>query len=153
MSPIERDISTYMQAAYAVALKGMENGEVPVGAVVVHDGAIIARTHNQVETLHDPTAHAEMIAITQAAAALKSKFLSGAEMYVTLEPCPMCAMAAVLAKLKKLVFATHDPRTGAAGSIMNILQNSHLNHKVHVEHGIMGEECSRLLREFFRAKR
>jgi tRNA(adenine34) deaminase len=142
-----------MRAAYAQALEAAQADEVPVGAVIVQNDTIIARAHNQIETLQDPTAHAEMIAITQAASVLGSKVLTDTTVYVTLEPCPMCAMAMVLAKIDRVAYATDDPRTGAAGSIVNILQNDHLNHRVDVTTGIMQAECSALLKDFFRAKR
>lgn len=148
-----RDPSVYMHSAYRMACAAASAGEVPVGAVIVHGGAIIARAHNQIEALHDPTAHAEMIAITQAAEHLQSKILTGAAIYVTLEPCPMCAMALVLAKVDRVIFATPDPRTGAGGSIYNILQDPRLNHRVEIDSGLMQAECGDLLKEFFRARR
>jgi tRNA(adenine34) deaminase len=148
-----RDPSVYMHNAYRMARAAAAAGEVPVGAVIVHGGAIIARAHNQIEALHDPTAHAEMIAITQAAEHLQSKILTGAAIYVTLEPCPMCAMALVLAKVDLVIFATPDPRTGAGGSVFNILQDPRLNHRVEIESGLMQAECGDLLKEFFRARR
>ncbi len=142
-----------MQAAFRMALQGRDNEEVPVGAVIVHEGRIIARAHNQIEALNDPTAHAEMIAITQATSFLKSKVLNEADLYVTLEPCPMCAMAIVLSKIRKIFFATPDPRTGACGSVFNIAQHSSLNHKVALSPGLMQTECAQLLKEFFRKRR
>ena len=139
----------FMKAALREAEKALDIKEVPVGAVIVHDGQIIARAHNQRELLRDPTAHAEMIAITQAASHLQSWRLENTTMYVTLEPCPMCAGAIVLARIPELVFGAFDPKAGAAGSLMDILQDPRLNHRVSVSGGIMENECGAILREFF----
>lgn len=143
----------FMQAAFKCAQMAYEKDEVPVGAVIVKDQQIIAKAYNQVEMLKDPTAHAEMIAITQAANALQSKWLTDCTLYVTLEPCSMCAGALVLARIKRVVFAAYDAKTGAAGSVFNILQNQQLNHRVDVSAGEMGEESSLILSEFFGKKR
>ena len=142
-----------MQAALREARAAFQEDEVPVGAVIVHDGRIIARAHNQRETLQDPTAHAEMIAITQAAAALESWRLDGCTMYVTLEPCPMCAGALVLARLPRLVYGAADPKAGACRTLYSIVQDSRLNHRVEVTAGVLAEPCGSILTEFFRAKR
>ena len=150
---MERNDFHYMQTAYNMACKAAEKEEVPVGTVIVHKNTIIAKAFNQIESLKDPTAHAEMIAITQAASYLGSKVLNEAEIFVTLEPCPMCSMAIVLAKIKRLVFGAKDPRTGAAGSVYNIVQDKSLNHQVVVDSGLMEQECSMLLKEFFKKKR
>ena len=150
---MERNDVNYMQTAYNMACKAAEEDEVPVGAVIVHNSTIIAKAFNQIESLKDPTAHAEMIAITQASSFLGSKVLDEANIFVTLEPCPMCSMAIVLAKIKRLVFATTDPRTGAAGSVYNIAQDKSLNHQVVVESGLMEQECSALLKDFFKERR
>jgi tRNA(adenine34) deaminase len=143
----------YMLEALKEAKKAFEEDEVPVGAVIVSDKRIIARAHNQVERLKDPTAHAEMIAITQAAAALGSKWLSGTSIYVTIEPCSMCAGALVLSRIKNIYFGAKDPKTGACGSVANIVNHKKLNHKIKVKKGILKEDCSSLLREFFKKKR
>ena len=128
-------------------------GDVPVGAVIVHDGVVIGRGQNRVERLRDPTAHAEMLAIREASAALGYERLAGAALYVTLEPCAMCAGAIVLARLHSLVYGTADPKTGACGSLRDIVRDNRLNHQVEVTGGVQAETCSRLLKNFFRAKR
>ena len=138
-----------MKQALREAEKAFEDDEVPVGAVVVHEGRIIGRGYNQIERLEDPTAHAEMIALTAAANHLKSRRLEGCTMYVTLEPCPMCAGAIVLARVPTLVFAAYDPKAGACGTLMNIPQDKRLNHSVHVIPGICDKESEELLKGFF----
>ena len=143
----------YMREALKEARKAFEEDEVPVGAVIVHKNSIIARAHNQVETLKDPSAHAEMIAITQATSALECKWLNDCIIYVTLEPCSMCAGAIVLARIPKLVFGATDPKTGACGSVLNIIQQPQLNHRVEFKNGICEEDCSSLMSEFFELKR
>ena len=143
----------YMQEALKQARLAFEKDEVPVGTVIVHKGQIIARAHNQIKMLKDPTAHAEMIAITQAAAYLKNERLNTCDMYVTIEPCPMCAGAMVLARIRNLYYATEDPKSGAAGSVVDILQNKQLNHKVTPVPGILRNESRSLIQEFFKKKR
>jgi len=143
----------YMQEAIKEAKKAFEEDEVPVGVVVVNKRKIIARAHNQVECLSDPTAHAEMIAITQATNTLGNKWLSQASIYVTIEPCSMCAGALVLARVKNIIYGSDDPKAGACGSVINIVNNKKLNHRIKVTKGILREDCSRLLREFFKKKR
>ena len=142
----------YMSEALKEAGKAFEADEVPVGAIIVHEGRVIGRAHNQIKLLKDPTAHAEMIAITQAASALGNERLLDSTAYVTIEPCAMCAGAMVLGRIKKLVFGAPDPKTGAFGSKINI-NNLGLNHKVEVTKGVMEEECAALLKEFFKKKR
>ena len=142
-----------MQAALDEALAADEAGEVPVGAVVVREGRIIGRGHNQRETLHDPTAHAEMLAITAAASHLGDWRLSGCTLYVTLEPCAMCAGAIVLARVDRLVFATDDPKTGACGSLYTITTDPRSNHQVSVTRGVMEGPCAAVLRDFFARQR
>jgi len=127
--------------------------EVPVGAVIVHDRKIIAKSHNQVETLKDPTAHAEMIAITQATNYCSSKWLQDCILYVTIEPCSMCAGALVLSRIKRVVFGASEPKTGACGSVINIANHKLLNHRIEISSGVLGEECSSLVSEFFKKKR
>jgi tRNA(adenine34) deaminase len=144
---------TYMGQALREAQKAYEGEEVPVGAVIVYEGEIIARAHNQIRLLKDPTAHAEMIAITQAAAYLENERLTGCELYVTLEPCSMCAGAAVLARLSKIVFGTLDPKTGACGSVVRLTKPGLLNHDIEVVGGVMEAECCDLMRRFFASKR
>ena len=143
----------YMREALKQARTAAERDEVPVGAVIVCGGRIVAKAHNQVETLNDPTAHAEMIAITQAASALSCKWLEQCALYVTIEPCSMCAGALVLARLKSLYFGAPDPKTGACGSVVNIAQNRQLNHRLEVTGGVLAAECGELLSRFFQQKR
>ena len=148
----------FMAEALKLARKAFDAGEVPVGAVIVHMPAdcpprIIARAHNQVEQLKDATAHAEMIAITQAEEAIGDWRLTDCTLYVTKEPCPMCAGAILLARLKRLVFGTPDERAGAAGSAFSIAQSPVMNHTVEVRGGQNAEECALLLKDFFRQQR
>ena len=143
----------FMRAAIREALAARDQGDVPVGAVVVRRGKIIGRGCNQRELLRDPTAHAEVIALTAAAAEVDSWRLDDCMLYVTLEPCTMCAGAIVLARLKRLVFGAVDPKAGACVSLYNIPTDSRLNHRVEVRGGILADECSALLAEFFTAQR
>ena len=143
----------FMAEALKEAARAWEKDEVPVGCVVVSGGKIVGRGHNQIETLRDPTAHAEMLAITAASASLGSKWLSEASLYVTIEPCSMCAGAMVLARIKNLVYGADDPKTGACGSVFDIAHNKKLNHRVKVTKGVLKSDCARLLKEFFRSKR
>jgi tRNA(adenine34) deaminase len=143
----------YMSEAVREARLAMEEDEVPVGCVIVHKARIIARAHNQVERLKDPTAHAEMLAITSAAAYLGTKWLSQVSLYVTIEPCSMCTGALVLARVKNLYFGARDPKAGACGSIINIANHRKLNHRIKIKGGILEKECGSLLSEFFRKKR
>jgi len=144
---------SYMSEALKEAGKAFDSDEVPVGAVIVHEGKIIARAHNQIKLLKDPTAHAEMLAITQAASYLASERLIKTTIYVTIEPCSMCAGALVLARVKRLVYGASDPRTGACGSLFNITNNKKLNHRIKVTKGVLEKECAELLKEFFGKKR
>ncbi len=143
------DHEMWMEQAITEAEKAYEKNEIPVGAVIVHENRIIGRGHNQIEMLQDPTAHAEMIALTSAAATLGSKWLNGATLYVTLEPCAMCAGAIVLARLQAVVFGTYDNKTGACSSLYNIVQDDRLNHRVELVTGIMESKCSGILKDFF----
>ena len=142
-----------MKEALAEAKKAAAAGEVPVGAVIVKDGEIIGRGHNETETAKDPTAHAEMIAIRQAAKNLGGWRLTGCTMYVTTEPCSMCAGAIVWSRISRLFIGTMDPKSGACGSVFNIPQESRLNHFVEIETGLMQEECSSLMKSFFKKKK
>jgi len=142
-----------MQQAIREAERAYEKEELPIGAVIVFENRVIAKGYNQVETLNDPTAHAEIIAITSAANYLSSKQLLGCTMYVTLEPCPMCAGAIVLAKLEALYFGAFDNKSGACGSVMDITNNKSLNHILPVYGGILDEKCSEILRSFFDVRR
>lgn len=149
-STIDRII---MQEALKLAKTAFEKDEVPIGAVITYKNKIIARAHNQVEMLKDPTAHAEMLAITQATNYLSSKWLQDCTLYVTIEPCSMCAGALVLARIKRVCFGASDPKTGACGSIVNIAHHKKLNHRIEVKKGILKGECAALLSHFFKSKR
>jgi tRNA(adenine34) deaminase len=143
----------FMREAIREAHKAFEKDEVPVGCVIVYDGHVIARGHNQVEMLKDPTAHAEMLALTSAAAYMGAKWLNDAVVYVTIEPCSMCAGALVLARVKEIVYGADDPKTGACGSVFDIAHSAKLNHKIRVMKGVLADECGALVSEFFRKKR
>ena len=143
----------FMQAAIAAARIAEDNGDVPIGAVIVHQGRIIAKAYNQREQLQDPTAHAEIIALTQAAAFLENWHLNGCTIYVTLEPCPMCAGALVLARIDRLVYGCDDPKAGACGSLYNIVTDGRLNHRLEVTSGVLEDQCREQLQEFFARRR
>jgi len=143
----------FMQEAVEQAKVAQENGDVPIGCVIVKNGQVIAKGYNQREQLQDPTAHAEIIALTAAAAAVESWRLNGCRMYVTLEPCAMCAGALVLSRMDKLIYGCDDPKTGACGSLYNIVQDERLNHKVEITSGVFAEDCSRQLQKFFARRR
>ena len=143
----------FMQAAIRQALIAEENGDVPIGAIIVYKNQIIAKAYNQRQQLNDPTAHAEIIALTQAAEYIGNWRLGDCSIYVTLEPCPMCAGALVLARLDRLVFGCLDPKAGACGSLYNIVQDDRLNHRVELTSGVMGDQCNQLLQEFFAKRR
>ena len=147
------DDEYYMRQALAEARAALEHDDVPVGAVVVRGSRIIGRGHNQREQLADPTAHAEMIALTAAAEHLRQWRLENCTLYVTLEPCTMCAGAIVLARLPRLVFGTDDPKAGACGSLYTVCDDPRLNHQVPTTGNVLAHECAELLREFFAKKR
>jgi len=147
------DDAFFMKEAIKEANNAFKSGDVPVGAVVVFENRIIGRGHNQVELLSDPTAHAEMIAITSATATINEKWLRKAILYVTVEPCSMCAGALVLARIKKLVYGVNDIKTGAHSSLFNLLNDPRLNHKIEVVPGVMKSECAHLMVEFFESLR
>jgi len=142
-----------MRLALAEARDALEHDDVPVGAVAVCGTQVVGRAHNQRELLRDPTAHAEMLALTQAAAALERWRLTGVTLYVTLEPCAMCAGALVLARIDRLVYGARDPKAGAVESLYRLLADERLNHRVPSEGGLLADECGALLTEFFRKKR
>lgn len=144
---------TFMRRALELAREAERAGEVPVGAVIVRDGRIIAEGSNRPIGDRDPTAHAEMVALRAAAAASDSYRLTGTTLYVTLEPCAMCAGAMVHARVQRLVFAATDPRAGAAGSVFNVVQNAALNHRIECTGGVLADECGSVLKEFFAARR
>lgn len=150
---METDHEIYMRRALYEARQAFEEEEVPVGAVIVRDGEIIASAHNQREQLRDPTAHAEMIAITQAAASVGSWRLEKCQLYVTLEPCPMCAGAIVQARIPLIVFGAFDPKAGACGSLFTITSDTRLNHRAAQISGVLAPECAAILTEFFAMQR
>ena len=143
----------FMQQAIEQAQLAALAGEVPVGAVLVRDGEVISKAFNQPITHHDPSAHAEMLALRQAALAEQNYRLPGTTLYVTLEPCTMCAGAILHARVDRVVFGAPDPKTGAAGSVTDVFSSKQINHQTSVEGGIMGDECGQLLRSFFKERR
>lgn len=143
----------YMGLAIAEARKAEALGEVPIGAVIVRDGQVVGRGYNLRETAKDPLAHAELIAIKEASETMGGWRLIGATLYVTLEPCPMCAGAIVQARVPRIVYGAMDPKAGCAGSLMNLLQEERFNHQVEMIQGVREEECSELLKNFFRSLR
>jgi tRNA(adenine34) deaminase len=145
--------SKAMEAALAEARSAAESGEVPIGAVVVRQGEIVARGQNRVLRDNDPTAHAEIVSIREAARILANYRLNGCSLFVTLEPCAMCAGAVIHARLDRVVFAAADPKTGACGSVLAVLNHPQLNHKMSVEQGILADEAGELLRNFFHERR
>lgn len=151
-SPIQQH-QYFMQKAFALAEEAKDAGEVPIGAVVVLDNQIIGRGYNQTELLKDATAHAEMIAVSSASATLENKYLQDCTLYVTLEPCPMCAGAIVWTKIKRIVFGAADSRSGACGSVFNLASNNKLNHKIEVIQGVLEQDCEWILKQFFAEKR
>jgi tRNA(adenine34) deaminase len=148
-----KDDAYFMRLALDEALKALERSDVPIGAIAVRNGEVIGRGYNARERDQDPTAHAEMTALREAARVVGHWRLEGVTLYCTLEPCAMCAGAMVLARLPRLVYATTDPKAGAGGSVMNILQHPQLNHQVEVSSGLMAEEAADYLRAFFAALR
>ncbi|TVQ65980.1 MAG: nucleoside deaminase [Balneolaceae bacterium] len=142
-----------MTQAFRLAEEASRNREIPVGAVVVQNGRIIGRGHNQTEMLKDPTAHAEMLAISSACATIDNKYLTGCTLYVTLEPCSMCAGAIILAKIKRVVFGALDEKAGACGTLLHIAGNKLLNHRPEIIQGVMEADSRQLLQDFFKDKR
>ncbi len=153
MNPTQEQDRYFMQQALNEAALAEELEEVPIGAVVVHNGEIVGRGHNLRETSNDPTTHAEMIALRQAAQALDSWRLLDCTLYVTLEPCVMCMGAIILARIPNLVFGCRDPRVGAVGSIYNLAEDERFNHRVAVQEGVLEQECSTQLKSFFQRLR
>jgi tRNA(adenine34) deaminase len=145
--------SDFMRLALLEAEKAGETGEVPVGAVIVKDGQVIASGQNRPIAAHDPAGHAEMLALRQAGQVLGNYRLSGCDLYVTLEPCAMCAGAMFHARIKRVIFGAYDPKTGAAGSVINLFGEKALNHHASVRGGVLEEECARLLKDFFSERR
>ncbi len=147
------DDAAWMQRALALAGRALDAGEVPVGAVVVKDGTVLGEGWNQPIGTHDPSAHAEMVALRAAAARLRNYRLSGATLYVTLEPCPMCAGAIVHARIARVVYGAADPNAGAAGTVFDILRSTKLNHTAEVQGGVLAQACGAYLKNFFRERR
>ena|ERR1017187_1705756 len=142
-----------MRLALAEAMRAFDLDEVPIGCVIVQDDRIVAKGHNLTEQLKDATAHAEMMAITSASAALESRYLTDVTLYVTIEPCPMCAGAIVLARIPRLVFGAYDIKAGACGTLYNIPEDKRLNHTMQVIAGVLDAECASLMQDYFRKKR
>ena len=143
----------YMRMAIEQALLAAQSGEVPVGAVLVRDGQVISRAFNKPIGNHDPSAHAEMLALREAALAEENYRIPGSTLYVTLEPCAMCSGAMLHARIDRVVYGAKDPKTGAAGSVLDIFSSKQINHQTSVEGDIMSEECGQLLRDFFKGRR
>lgn len=143
----------WMQRALVLAKQAEQQNEVPVGAILVYEGAVIAEAYNQTITLNDPTAHAEVLALRKAAQVLSNYRLPNSELFVTIEPCMMCAGALVHARVKRLVFAAREPKAGVVCSHLQVLEKSFLNHQVKVEEGLLAEQCSHLISDFFKKKR
>ena len=143
----------FMRMALRAAARGAREGEVPVGAVVVQEGRVLARAHNRPLHLHDPSAHAEILALRRAARKLRNYRLEGCDLYVTIEPCAMCAGAIVHARLRRFVFGAPDPKAGACGSALRVMNHRKLNHRVEVARGILAAECAGVIQEFFRKRR
>ena len=150
---VDRSPERWMREAILEARIAESENEVPIGAVIVRDGRIIARAHNQREQLQDPTAHAEMIAITQAATTIGAWRLERCELYVTLEPCPMCAGAIILARIPRIFYGATDPKAGAVDTLFRLLNDPRLNHSAQATGNVLGDQCGRMLTEFFRSKR
>ena len=143
----------YMRMAIEQAQLAAQSGEVPVGAVLVRDGQVISKAFNKPIANHDPSAHAEMLALREAALAEENYRIPGSTLYVTLEPCAMCSGAMLHARIDRVVYGAQDPKTGAAGSVLDIFSSKQINHQTSVEGGIMSEECGQLLRDFFKGRR
>ena len=152
-SCLNRDDEYYMKLAYNLALKAWALGEVPIGAIAVTDGCIVGQAHNMVETMKDPTAHAEILAITQAANKIGDWRLNGTTLYVTKEPCPMCAGACIMSRVSRVVFGASDPAMGFMGGAIKLHETGVLNHSVQVDAPVLQEECAELLKTFFALKR
>jgi tRNA(Arg) A34 adenosine deaminase TadA len=149
----ERPDEYFMRRALAEAAHGADEDEVPVGAVVVHEGKVVARAHNRPIRLNDPAGHAEILALRRAGRRLKNYRLSGCTLYVTIEPCAMCAGAIIHSRIERLVYGAPDPKAGASGSALTVLNHPKLNHQVDIVQGVLAEDCASILREFFRWKR
>ena len=142
-----------MRMALREAARGAREGEVPVGAVLVHEGRVLARAHNRPILLHDPSAHAEILALRRAGRKLRNYRLEGCDLYVTIEPCAMCVGAIVQARLRRTVFGAPDLKAGACGSALRVLNHRKLNHRVEIAGGVLGADCASIIQEFFRSRR
>ncbi len=151
--PLDNPDEYFMHRAMAEAMRGAAESEVPVGAVVVREGKIIARAHNKPIRLNDPAAHAEILALRRAGRKLGNYRLSGCTLYVTIEPCAMCAGAIVHSRIERVVYGAPDPKAGASGSVLTVLNHPKLNHQVEIVQGVLAEDCASILREFFRKRR
>jgi tRNA(adenine34) deaminase len=149
----QQDDEFFMRQAMLLAKKAQEGGEVPVGAIIVIDGIIIGQGFNQCITQNDPSAHAEMLALREAAQNMQNYRVVDTTLYVTLEPCPMCAGALVHSRVKRVVFGAYDPKTGAAGTVMDLLRHASLNHEIAVTGGCLQSDCSAQISDFFRLRR
>jgi tRNA(adenine34) deaminase len=143
----------FMQQAFFLAEQAYEENEIPVGAVVVHDDQIIGKGYNQTEKLNDPTAHAEMLAVSAACSTLRQKYLTGCTLYVTLEPCPMCTGGLVWSKIDRIIIGAWDAKAGSCGSVFNLASNKKLNHRIEVIQGVMEQDCEWILKQFFKERR
>lgn len=152
-SALNKDDKYFMELAYNQAIEAWKQNEVPIGAVVEFQGEIVGAAHNQVESNNDPTAHAEMLAITQASSAIKNWRLNEATLYVTKEPCPMCSGATMMSRLKRVVYAIPDPKMGGLGGLYDVNSYPSINHSLEVEIGVLKEECLQLIQAFFQLKR
>lgn len=152
MTPVELD-QQFMRMAIEQAQLAAQSGEVPVGAVLVRDGQVIAKAFNKPIATHDPSAHAEMLVLREAALSEKNYRIPGATLYVTLEPCAMCSGAIFHARIGRVVYGASDPKTGAAGGALNLFSEKQINHQTTIEGGVMGEECGQMLRDFFKGRR
>lgn len=152
-SELERDDLYFMKMAYNQAIDAWKENEVPVGAVIVHQGHIIGAAHNQVESQKDPTAHAEILAITQAARAIGDWRLNEVDLYVTKEPCPLCSGASIMSRIKRVIYAFNDPKMGCLGGACGVHELPGLNHRLEITQGILEEECKALMQAFFVKKR
>jgi tRNA(adenine34) deaminase len=152
-TPARAEDARFMRMALRQAERGAREGEVPVGAVMVREGRVLARAHNRPIHLHDPSAHAEILALRRAAKKLGNYRMEGCDLYVTIEPCAMCAGAIVQARLRRVAFGARDPKAGACGSALRVLNHRKLNHQVEVAGGIIATDCAAIIQEFFRKKR
>lgn len=151
--PLIREHQKFMLQAFKLAEEAYEEDEIPVGAVVVRENRIIGRGYNQTERLKDPTAHAEMLAISAACSTIGNKYLEDCTLYVTLEPCPMCAGAIVWSKIKRVVFGATDAKAGSCGTLFNLASNKKLNHQAEIIQGVMEQDCTWILKQFFKKRR